>query len=384
MRLRNLSIVSLVFIPTPALATTYVCEACPAGTWGDGTNCNKCSTGTYAYAGASSCSTCSAGTYSGVGAGSCSTCLAGTYSNAGAGSCTSCPAGKYSTGGASSCTNCLTIGVKSCDSKTGKATSCNSGYKFNSAGVCIACDAGTWSTAGSTSCKSCLSEGVEACSSTTGKATKCKAGYGLYNGVCKICDVGTYSAGGSGVCLTCNTASEGSWRHEYSYKECVRHENLTGLISGHVYSSKCIDYETRYDTEYNPECGDVEKRVTTYCTVKGSTSATSNYSYSTKTGNLGTNCPDNGTCYHGKCHTCGVGESFSDGNCYSCPSLSSDGSEGKYTKKNSCFKVYAVCRCSDGSSHSDGAYNGCSSWESQTYDSYTGTYSGTTCYQSWE
>ena len=132
MRLRNLSIVSLVFIPTPALATTYVCEACPAGTWGDGTNCNKCSTGTYAYA------------------------------------------------GASSCTNCLTSGVKSCDSTTGKATSCKGGFSFLSSGACSQCSAGTYSSGGTT-------------------------------GSCYSCSTGYYSSAGASSCSSCSSTKYEAW-----------------------------------------------------------------------------------------------------------------------------------------------------------------------------
>ena len=131
MRLRNLSIVSLAFIPTPALATTYVCEACPAGTWGDGTNCNKCSTGTYAYA------------------------------------------------GASSCINCLTSGVKSCDSTTGKATSCKGGFSFLSSGACSQCSAGTYSSGGT--------------------------------GGCYSCSTGYYSSAGASSCSSCSSTSYGAW-----------------------------------------------------------------------------------------------------------------------------------------------------------------------------
>ena len=134
MRLRNLSIVSLAFIPTPALATTYVCEACPAGTWGDGTNCNTCKAGTYAYA------------------------------------------------GASSCTSCLTTGVKSCDSKTGKATSCKSGFGLLSSGSCARCSAGTYSPGGTSGCYSCSS--------------------------------GYYSYAGASKCISCST------KNKQEYKTC--------------------------------------------------------------------------------------------------------------------------------------------------------------------
>ena len=159
MRLRNLSIVSLAFIPTPALATTYICEACPAGTWGDGTNCNTCKAGTYAYA------------------------------------------------GASSCTNCLTTGVKSCDSKTGKATSCKSGFGLLSSGACARCSAGTYSPGGTGGCYSCSSgyysyAGASKCTACTNKPSNSSYTSNSTSNSCSwSCNSG-YIKSGSQCCST--------------------------------------------------------------------------------------------------------------------------------------------------------------------------------------
>ncbi len=58
--------------------------------------------------------------------------------------CLSCPAGTYSAGGTTtSCTSCLSIGVKTCDSITGKATGCQIGFMLNSDNKCENCQTKT-------------------------------------------------------------------------------------------------------------------------------------------------------------------------------------------------------------------------------------------------
>ncbi|MBQ8660070.1 MAG: hypothetical protein IJ473_00605 [Alphaproteobacteria bacterium] len=177
MRLRNLSIISLVFIPTPALATTYVCEACPAGTWGDGTNCNKCSAGTYAYT------------------------------------------------GSSSCTSCLTTGVVSCSATTGRATSCKGGFSFLSSGACSQCSAGTYSIGGTTgSCSTCPAgkysgAGASSCSSCSSTS------YGKWSGNC-----GTVKRNVTKYCTKAgSTSSTGNAE--------TTTESTTMSCSGHTYCS---------------------------------------------------------------------------------------------------------------------------------------------------
>ena len=119
MKLRNLTLATtVILLPSPAYAQYFECETCPAGTWNNGNydSCQKCAAGTFAYVGSSSCTK----------------CPAGKYSTGGASSCTNCPAGTYSTAGSSSCTSCLTTGVATCDSTTGKATSCVKGFNYDS------------------------------------------------------------------------------------------------------------------------------------------------------------------------------------------------------------------------------------------------------------
>ena len=175
------------------------CELCPAGKYSNSTN-------------ATTCSICEAGTYSGVGATSCYPCSNGYYSSAGASSCSACPTGQWAVAGSKSCTSCLTTGVATCDSRTGKALSCQTGYDllnsacskpavtaascvagqyFNGAS-CVSCDAGKYSAAGSSTCSACSAGTYSVAGSSS----------------CSACSAGTYSAASSSTCLTCST---GTW-----------------------------------------------------------------------------------------------------------------------------------------------------------------------------
>ena len=99
-----------VALSSTAQSQTYMCQACPAGTYSNGssTSCTPCPAGKFSYTASSSCSTCPAGTYSAAGSGTCTPCPAGQYSNTnGATSCQKCPAGTYANStGSSSCTPC--------------------------------------------------------------------------------------------------------------------------------------------------------------------------------------------------------------------------------------------------------------------------------------
>ena len=65
--------------------------------------------------------------------------------------CLSCPSGTYSAGGTTtSCTSCLSTGVKTCDSITGDATSCQIGFILNSDNKCENCQSKTASVKYST------------------------------------------------------------------------------------------------------------------------------------------------------------------------------------------------------------------------------------------
>ena len=102
MKLKNIikigSFVVAGALPTTSKAQVYMCQACPAGTYSDGTQtqCTPCPAGTYSNGGASECKACPAGKYSKAGSSECQTCGAGTYSTAGAGSCSGCSQPTYS------------------------------------------------------------------------------------------------------------------------------------------------------------------------------------------------------------------------------------------------------------------------------------------------
>ena len=109
MKLKNIikigSFVVAGALPTTSKAQVYMCQACPAGTYSDGTQtqCTPCPAGTYSNGSASECKACPAGKYSKSGSSECQTCGAGTYSTAGAGSCSSCSQPTYSGWSSGSC-----------------------------------------------------------------------------------------------------------------------------------------------------------------------------------------------------------------------------------------------------------------------------------------
>ena len=133
MRLRKvLTTASLVFAGvSSARAELLMCQSCPTGTWSDGTlrECKNCLTTGVAACNSTTGKVTSCSSGYGLSNGTCSICPAGTYSAGGTAGCSPCPAGTYSSaGGATSCKNCLTTGVATCNSTTGKVTSCSSGY----------------------------------------------------------------------------------------------------------------------------------------------------------------------------------------------------------------------------------------------------------------
>ena len=325
------------------------CDTCPAGykcaTEGL-VSPTECSAGTYSKSGASNCSNCSAGTYSGARASSCSTCSAGTYSGAGAASCTECSDGTWAKAGSGSCESCLNQGVKTCDKKTGDATSCNTNFYLTQK-----------------MCKSCLSEGVASCDSVTGKATSCIAGYGFNSakGTCTICYAGTYSAGGTASCSSCPIGT-------YS----------------NINASSCATCSDATYSSWSASCGSATRTKTTYCTIVGSNLSTANPSNTTETKDMGgcgahqycdgsckacskpanSSWSDNSSCSW----TCNTGYAKNGNSCTACskPANSSWTSgcswscNSGYTKSgNSCerncvkggsYSDIGICRCTTGSS----------------------------------
>lgn len=170
MKIKNIVMTSSLILATqPAFANSYICEACKAGTYSAGDGCK--------------------------------TCESGTYSQAASKECTSCSAGSWAPAGSSSCTSCLSTGVKTCDSKTGKATGCQAGYGFNaSTKTCTACGTGTVSAGGTSACTPC-GAGQQP-NSTQSACLTCPAGtYNSPNGRgCSACPDYTWSSAGSKYC----------------------------------------------------------------------------------------------------------------------------------------------------------------------------------------
>lgn len=197
MKLKNIikvgSFVVAGILPTVSNAQTYMCQACPAGTYSGGgtaTSCTPCSAGTYSNGGASSCAQCNPGTYSNDGAGQCTPCPSGKYNNStGSGSCQDCGAGSYASGtGNSSCATCSAGSYSSAGASS--CTPCKAGTFSNTSGAssCTPCSAGTYSGSdNATSCTSCAGNtyqnltGQSSCTScgdftavSSSGSTKCK------------------------------------------------------------------------------------------------------------------------------------------------------------------------------------------------------------------
>ena len=174
-------------------------DACPSGTYGDGTVCTPCPTGTYSDStGQISCTVCPTGTYNNLtGQDACMACPTGTYSDStGQISCADCPTGTYNNlTGQDACMACPTgtysdsIGQISC-------ADCPTGTYNNLTGqdACMACQVGTYSdSTGQISCADCPT--------------------GTYNNLtgqdaCMACQVGTYSDSiGQISCTVCPTGT---------------------------------------------------------------------------------------------------------------------------------------------------------------------------------
>ena len=182
MKLRNiLTTSSLILISSGVNAqikTVFMCKACPAGTYSNGKqeSCTPCDYGEYQENIASS---------------SCNPCPAGKYQDTkGQASCKTCETGTWAPEKSKNCTNCLLTGVAACDSKTGKATSCKSGYGLTSDGYCQRCAAGYYSEGGTMACTIC----------PAGKYSGAEASS------CTLCPAGSYSSSaGSSSCTECKS-----------------------------------------------------------------------------------------------------------------------------------------------------------------------------------
>ena len=164
MKLKNVIFTLPLFLNTQAKAgVIFQCDACPAGTYSDGTfdNCVSCKKGYISTIASTICKPCATGHY-------CTT--------ANADSETKCPIGTY-----------------------------NSKEAQSNSSACIACD-GTkgeyQNEEGQASCKACPNWNSHSiCNNKTGVITSCAAGYYLQNGTCQICGKGKYVT--NGQCVDC-------------------------------------------------------------------------------------------------------------------------------------------------------------------------------------
>lgn len=219
--------------PVQTVASAPASVTCRPGTYkANSTTCKPCPAGKYSSStNATSCSICEAGKYSGVGASGCYSCSSGYYSSAGASSCSACPTGQWAVAGSKSCTSCLTTGVATCDSRTGKALSCQTGYDllnsacskpavtaascvagqyFNGAS-CVSCDAGKYSAAGASTCSACSAGTYSAAGASSCSA--CSAGTYAVAGSssCQACSTGTWSSSNAGSCSNCTNKPANSY-----------------------------------------------------------------------------------------------------------------------------------------------------------------------------
>ena len=211
MKLKNIikigSFVVAGALPTASKAQVYMCQACPAGTYSDGTQtqCTPCPAGTYSNGSASECKACPAGKYSKSGSSECQTCGAGTYSTAGAGSCSSCSQPTYSGWSSGSC------GVTATRTKT---TYCNASGNTSA----TANPSNSTESKYNGDCPRCRVE--ESCNCTKSGPS------GQYIGTCFCSGSGDYYINiGSTVNSRSSTSNKGGDHYLYNYTHTVYYTN---------------------------------------------------------------------------------------------------------------------------------------------------------------
>jgi hypothetical protein len=185
------------------------CTSCPAGTFSQALGavssaaCNVCAPGSFtASPGSVSCSSCDAGTFSSTNASTCTVCPRGKWSAVGAGTCTDCAAGTYApSSGSTACFSCPRGYISSTGDVLCSACPVNTHSASVGASACPECPAFAFtSSAGQSECQFCPSG-----SSWDGSAClACSKGYYAANGACVACPKGSYaSEPGSSGCQSC-------------------------------------------------------------------------------------------------------------------------------------------------------------------------------------
>lgn len=151
--------------PIPA-GWTPDCDACPEGTWSDGTLIGVCTDCAEGYA------TCDPDH------GHAETCDAGYgYDD---GDCIACADLFYTLGGVDPCVACIT-NCATCSPTLGECSECDAGFGYL-AGTCTECLPLTFSL-GDTECLACVDD-CATCTATTGVCTACDTGFVLNGLVC--------------------------------------------------------------------------------------------------------------------------------------------------------------------------------------------------------
>ena len=290
MKLRNIiTSTSLVLLGSGAVSAStylYVCQSCPAGTYGDGTeeSCIPCGKGTYSAGNTGSCTPCAKGTSTNdktgqascslctgrtytdkTGQATCSSCSDGTRVNADHTGCVTCSAGTYSNNG-TTCEPCKgesysNWSSEECGTRTRtKTTYCNS--TGNTSSTANPKQETETSTRNCQSGYECISNRCyiicPANSTRSGTSCVCNSGYTMVSGSCVLnnCSAGQYRSGTS--CVTCEVGYYCPGDNlRYTCSTC--YYELRTWSGGHDDNDNYRDYD-----------------VTLYCQKEGSTSAKSN------------------------------------------------------------------------------------------------------------
>ncbi len=267
MKLRNIIATSSLILAGAGIAhaadIVLECQACPSGTYTDGTSgvCSQCPSGTYSTGGAESCSACSGPTYS-------SWFTTISYKD-----CTGPFWYVWRTEKVTpTCGNATRTKTIYC-TKAGSTSSTANPSSSDESGIAGTCGAGRTCTSGN--CVACLA-GYYKSSSGNGACTSCSAGTYSSAGSssCTSCPAGTYSSAGSSSCTSCSnkptnsyytTSNSCNWQCDNGYDKVQKIRYHYGNLIGTNphYEPVRSNYGADVDIIGNPEC---EKPITySYC-----------------------------------------------------------------------------------------------------------------------
>ena len=198
--------------------TNRICEACEPGTYEEKGSCIACALGEISTAGATTCTPCPAGQAE-IEDNLCTPCAPGSISDEGATECTTCAPGTYDAGN-NTCTACEP-GTISSDGET-LCTPCSAGSFDAGNNACELCPSGQSSTDGSSKCTPCY------------PGTYAEEGEPF----CSPCPLGTFAPdSGLGACTPC----------DFSETHCLPALNTCDPIDGKL--TPCDECEPGYEGE---------------------------------------------------------------------------------------------------------------------------------------